>query len=54
LSVSACLTVHCSRFCGITHGEKTREFFAKFVRLLYSSMYDRTARRFDRPQRLLT
>jgi hypothetical protein len=27
-------------FCGIVHGEKTRKFFAKLVRLRYASMYD--------------
>ncbi len=27
-------------FAGIVHGQKTRKFFAKLVRLRYASMYD--------------
>ncbi|MCA1586520.1 MAG: hypothetical protein LC791_17695 [Acidobacteria bacterium] len=35
-----CVPRQYARFCGIVHGQKTRKFFAKLVRLQYASMYD--------------
>jgi len=40
LHSGVCVPRQYARFCGIVHGEKTRKFFAKLVRLGYSSMYD--------------
>ena len=35
-----CLLRQYSAFAGIVHGQKTRKFFAKLVRLEYASMHD--------------
>lgn len=40
LHAGLCVPRQYARFCGIVHGEKTRKFFAKFVRLRYASIYD--------------
>ena len=40
LHAGVCVPRQYARFCGIVHGEKTRKFFAKLVRLGYASMYD--------------
>ena len=40
LHTGVCVPRQYARFCGIVHGEKTRKFFAKLVRLQYASMYD--------------
>ena len=40
LHAGVCVPRQYARFCGIVHGEKTRKFFAKLVRLRYASMYD--------------
>ena len=36
LHSGVCVPRQYARFCGIVHGEKTRKFFAKLVRLGYS------------------
>ena len=40
LHAGVCVPRQYARFCGIVHGQKTRKFFAKLVRLRYASMYD--------------
>jgi hypothetical protein len=40
LHAGVCVPRQYARFSGIVHGEKTRKFFAKLVRLRYASMYD--------------
>ena len=40
LHAGVCVPRQYARFCGIVHGQKTRQFFAKLVRLGYTSMYD--------------
>ena len=40
LHAGVCVPRQYARFCAIVHGEKTRKFFAKLVRLGYASMYD--------------
>jgi hypothetical protein len=40
LHAGVCVPRQYARFCGIVHGEKTRKFFDKLVRLHYASMYD--------------
>lgn len=40
LHAGVCVPRQYARFYAIVHGEKTRKFFAKFVRLGYASMYD--------------
>jgi hypothetical protein len=40
LHSGVCVPRQYARFCGIVHGQKTRKFFAKLVRLRYASMYD--------------
>jgi hypothetical protein len=40
LHTGVCVPRQYARFCGIVYGAKTREFFAKLVRLQYASMYD--------------
>jgi hypothetical protein len=40
LHAGVCVPRQYARFCGIVHGEKTRKFFAKLVRLHCASMYD--------------
>lgn len=40
LHAGVCVPRQYARFCGIVHGEKTRKFFAKLVRLGLASMYD--------------
>jgi hypothetical protein len=40
LHSGVCVPRQYARFCDIVHGEKTREFFAKLVRLGFASMYD--------------
>jgi len=40
LHSGVCVPRQYARFCGIVYGEKTRNFFAKLVRLQYASMYD--------------
>jgi hypothetical protein len=40
LHAGVCVPRQYARFCDIVHGEKTRKFFAKLVRLGYASMYD--------------
>jgi hypothetical protein len=40
LHAGVCVPRQYARFCGIVHGEKTRKFFRKLVRLGYASMYD--------------
>lgn len=40
LHAGVCVPRQYARFCGIVHGQKTRKFFAKLVRLQYASMYD--------------
>ena len=39
LHSGVCVPRQYARFCSIVHGEKTRKFFAKLVRLGYASMY---------------
>lgn len=40
LHTGVCVPRQYARFCGIVYGEKTRNFFAKLVRLKYASMFD--------------
>jgi hypothetical protein len=40
LHTGACVPRQYARYCRIVHGQKTRKFFAKLVRLGYASMYD--------------
>jgi hypothetical protein len=40
LHTGVCVPRQYARFCGIVYGAKTRQFFAKLVRLQYASMYD--------------
>lgn len=40
LQTGVCVPRQYARFCGIVYGAKTRQFFAKLVRLQYGSMYD--------------
>ncbi|MBA3887638.1 MAG: hypothetical protein H0X67_18185 [Acidobacteria bacterium] len=40
LHAGVCVPRQYARFCSIVHGQKTRKFFAKLVRLQYASMYD--------------
>jgi hypothetical protein len=40
LHAGVCVPRQYARFCGIVHGQQTRKFFAKLVRLQYASMYD--------------
>lgn len=40
LHAGVCVPRQYARFCGIVHGAKTRQFFAKLVRLRYASIYD--------------
>lgn len=40
LHAGVCVPRQYARFCGIVHGQKTRKFFAKLVRLRYASMFD--------------
>jgi hypothetical protein len=40
LHSGVCVPRQYATFCGIVHGQKTRKFFAKLVRLGYASMYD--------------
>lgn len=40
LHAGVCVPRQYARFCGIVHGEKTRRFFTKLVRLGYASVYD--------------
>jgi hypothetical protein len=40
LHSGVCVPRQYARFCRIVHGQKTRKFFAKLVRLGYASMYD--------------
>lgn len=40
LHTGVCVPRQYARFCRIVHGQKTRKFFAKLVRLGYASMYD--------------
>jgi hypothetical protein len=40
LHAGVCVPRQYAHFCGIVHGEKTRNFFAKLVRLRCASMYD--------------
>jgi hypothetical protein len=40
LHAGVCVPRQYARFCGIVYGAKTRQFFAKLVRLRYASMYD--------------
>jgi len=40
LHAGVCVPRQYARFCGIVHGQKTRKFFAKLVRLRHASMYD--------------
>ncbi len=40
LHAGVCAPRQYARFCGIVHGQKTRKFFAKLVRLQYASMHD--------------
>src|SRR5580704_16323647 len=40
LHAGVCVPRQYATFCGIVHGQKTRKFFAKLVRLGYASMYD--------------
>jgi hypothetical protein len=40
LHAGVCVPRQYARFCGIVHGQKTRKFFAKLVRLSCASMYD--------------
>jgi len=40
LHSGVCVPRQYATFCGIVHGQKTRKFFAKLVRLQYASMYD--------------
>jgi len=40
LHAGVCVPRQYARFCGIVHGQRTRKFFAKLVRLKYASMYD--------------
>jgi hypothetical protein len=50
LHAGVCVPRQYARFCGIVHGEKTRRFFAKLVRLRYASMYDCRHNRARAPQ----
>jgi hypothetical protein len=40
LQTGVCVPRQYARYCRIVHGQKTRKFFAKLVRLGYASMYD--------------
>lgn len=40
LHTGVCVPRQYARYCRIVHGQKTRKFFAKLVRLRYASMYD--------------
>ena len=40
LHAGVCVPRQYATFCGIIHGQKTRKFFAKLVRLDFASMYD--------------
>lgn len=40
LHSGVCVPRQYATFCGVVHGQKTRKFFAKLVRLGYASMYD--------------
>src|SRR5437773_9264936 len=40
LHSGVCVPRQYATFCGIVHGEKTRKFFAKLVRLRLAAMYD--------------
>ncbi len=40
LHTGVCVPRQYARYCRIVHGQKTRTFFAKLVRLGYASMYD--------------
>ena len=40
LHTGVCVPRQYARYCRIVHGQKTRKFFAKLVRLGYASMYD--------------
>jgi hypothetical protein len=40
LHTGVCVPRQYARFCGIVYGAKTRQFFAKLVRLQYGSVYD--------------
>jgi hypothetical protein len=40
LHSGVCVPRQYATFCGIVHGQRTRKFFAKLVRLGYASMYD--------------
>jgi hypothetical protein len=40
LHAGVCVPRQYATFCGIVHGQKTRKFFAKLVRLGLASMYD--------------
>jgi hypothetical protein len=40
LHSGVCVPRQYARFCGIVHGQKTRKFFAKLVRLGYASEHD--------------
>ena len=40
LHAGVCVPRQYARFCGIVHGQKTRKFFAKLVRLGYASTFD--------------
>ncbi len=40
LHAGVCVPRQYAKFCGIVHGQKTRKFFAKLVRLRDASMYD--------------
>jgi hypothetical protein len=40
LHSGVCVPRQYATFCGIVHGQKTRTFFTKLVRLGYASMYD--------------
>jgi hypothetical protein len=40
LHAGVCVPRQYATFCGIVHGQKTRMFFAKLVRLGFASMYD--------------
>ena len=40
LHADVCVPRQYATFCGIVHGQKTRKFFAKLVRLGFASMYD--------------
>lgn len=40
LHTGVCVPRQYARYCRVVHGQKTRKFFAKLVRLGYASMYD--------------